>query len=196
MPERGIGFAATGPAVDWVVVMRRFDQALLFDALAKAGRLRASLMRALTEEIAAFHAAAERRSGCGGAAALCAIAAENDRCLRAAGEASFARRASTRSARTPGSGSPPLNSSSGTIPGRSAGRGSMPAPGPRNASLPPGALSASCNPAHRRLSAASVTMKSIGMSKGCGWIVAIRDSSKPTPIASGFGASAASVRSK
>jgi aminoglycoside phosphotransferase family enzyme/predicted kinase len=86
-PQGGIGFTKEGPAVDWVVVMRRFDQALLFDALAKAGRLSASLMRALTEEIAAFHDAAERRFAYGGAAALREIVAENDECLGAAEQA-------------------------------------------------------------------------------------------------------------
>ncbi|HZU87809.1 MAG TPA: AAA family ATPase, partial [Stellaceae bacterium] len=85
-----IGFVADGPAVDWVVVMRRFDQALVFDALARAGRLDAALMRALTERIAAFHAAAAPRRDCGGAAALQAIIEENDRCLRAVREAGFA----------------------------------------------------------------------------------------------------------
>jgi aminoglycoside phosphotransferase family enzyme/predicted kinase len=85
-----IGFVAEGPAVDWVVVMRRFDQALVFDALAKAGRLDASLMRALADRIAAFHAAAAPRREFGGAAALRAIVEENDRCLRASQEAGFA----------------------------------------------------------------------------------------------------------
>src|SRR5437773_5682222 len=30
-----LAFASAGPAVDWIVVMRRFDQALVFDELAK-----------------------------------------------------------------------------------------------------------------------------------------------------------------
>ena len=41
--------------VDWVVVMRRFDQAALFDELAKTDRLNASLMTELADHIAAFH---------------------------------------------------------------------------------------------------------------------------------------------
>ena len=31
--QGGVGFATDGAALDWVVVMRRFDQAMLFDAL-------------------------------------------------------------------------------------------------------------------------------------------------------------------
>ncbi len=49
-------FASEGRAIDWVVVMRRFDQALLFDALAQAGGLDQQLMDALADHIARFHA--------------------------------------------------------------------------------------------------------------------------------------------
>jgi aminoglycoside phosphotransferase family enzyme/predicted kinase len=87
--QGAIGFVEEGPAVDWVVVLRRFDQALLFDALARDGRLSAPLMRALTDRIAEFHGNAERRFTAGGAAALRALVDENDRCLKAAGEAGF-----------------------------------------------------------------------------------------------------------
>ena len=48
-------FASEGRAIDWVVVMRRFDQALLFDALAQAGGLNQQLMDALADHIASFH---------------------------------------------------------------------------------------------------------------------------------------------
>jgi aminoglycoside phosphotransferase family enzyme/predicted kinase len=83
-PEGSLGFVSQGAALDWVVVMRRFDQALLFDALAREGRLNAALMQDLTDRIAAFHAAAERRFDYGGAAALHATIAENHDCLAAA----------------------------------------------------------------------------------------------------------------
>lgn len=86
----GIGFAAAGPAVDWVVVMRRFDQAQLFDALAAAGRLDPRLIDALADHIALFHAAAERRFDHGGMAELAEIAETNHRCLAAAQPAGFA----------------------------------------------------------------------------------------------------------
>jgi uncharacterized protein len=84
-------FSHQGPALDWVVVMRRFDQDLLFDALAKSGRLEPWLMDALADHIAAFHQAAERRGDWGGAAAMIDIAEENHRCLIAAAQAGFPR---------------------------------------------------------------------------------------------------------
>ena len=84
-----LAFASAGPAVDWIVVMRRFDQELVFDELAKAGRLSASSMIELTGHIAAFHQSAEPRPGHGGAAALAAVVETNDGCLTAAREAGF-----------------------------------------------------------------------------------------------------------
>jgi aminoglycoside phosphotransferase family enzyme len=36
MPDGTIGFAGNGPAIDWLVVMRRFEQSSLFDELARA----------------------------------------------------------------------------------------------------------------------------------------------------------------
>jgi len=85
-----VGFGTQGPVVDWVVVMRRFDQAALFDELAKTGRLNASLMTELADHIAAFHQAAEPRPDRGGAAALAAVAETNHCCLMAARDAGFA----------------------------------------------------------------------------------------------------------
>ncbi|HEU0157198.1 MAG TPA: phosphotransferase, partial [Stellaceae bacterium] len=84
-----IGFFENGAELDWVVIMRRFDQNLLFDALARAGKLDAPIMDALADHIAEFHAAAESRSDRGGAAALDAVAGENRRCLSAATRAGF-----------------------------------------------------------------------------------------------------------
>ncbi len=63
-------FEGDGPAVDWVVVMRRFDQADLFDHLADARRLDGPMMRRLADELAAFHAAAEVTPRFGGSAAI------------------------------------------------------------------------------------------------------------------------------
>lgn len=57
----------SGEPVDWLVVMRRFDQGGLFDRLAERGALTPDLMRELAAEIASFHAAAERRRDFGGA---------------------------------------------------------------------------------------------------------------------------------
>ena len=86
----GVGFGTEGRVVDWVVVMRRFDQAALFDELAKTNRLNAPLMNELAHHIAAFHHAAEPRPGHGGAAALAAVVETNHRCLMAAPHAGFA----------------------------------------------------------------------------------------------------------
>jgi len=61
-----LAFDGPGPAVDWVVVMRRFEQDDLFSRMAEVGRLTPALMRQLGEEIARFHAAAAvvpRRGG-------------------------------------------------------------------------------------------------------------------------------------
>jgi uncharacterized protein len=49
-----------GEAVEWVVKMRRFDQAALYDRMAEEGRLRLDSMPLLAETIAAFHASADR----------------------------------------------------------------------------------------------------------------------------------------
>jgi uncharacterized protein len=86
----GIGFGTEGRAVDWVVVMRRFDQAALFDELAKTGRLNASMMTDLADRIADFHQLAEPCPDHGGAAALAAVAETNHNCLVAARQAGFA----------------------------------------------------------------------------------------------------------
>jgi uncharacterized protein len=90
MPDGRNGFAADGPAIDWVVVMRRFDQSSLFDALAQTGGLSWRLMNELADHIADFHALAERRFDYGGAAALTDIAETNHRCLVAAHHVGFA----------------------------------------------------------------------------------------------------------
>jgi len=85
----GVSFGTEGRVVDWVVVMRRFDQAALFDELAKTNRLNAPLMNELADHIAAFHQAAEPRPAHGGAAALAAVVETNHHCLTAAPHAGF-----------------------------------------------------------------------------------------------------------
>src|SRR6516165_924091 len=91
MPDGRVGFATDGSGIDWVVVMRRFELSLLFDALAQTGGLSASLMHELAGHIADFHAIAERQYDRGGAEALTAIAETNHRCLLEAQHAGFAR---------------------------------------------------------------------------------------------------------
>jgi hypothetical protein len=70
-----------GEPVEWLVVMKRFDQNGLCDRLARAGRLTVELMATLADEIAAFHDDAERLTGDnapgGGAAGLGAVIEEN-----------------------------------------------------------------------------------------------------------------------
>jgi len=89
MPNGQVGFAADEPAIDWLVVMRRFDQTMLFDALAKSGRLTAPLMTELAGQIATFHRSAERRPDQGNAAALAAVVETNHGCLTTARQAGF-----------------------------------------------------------------------------------------------------------
>lgn len=85
-----IGWLGDGPALDWVVVMRRFDQELLFDSLARKGGLRPRLMLDLIDHVVAFHARAGRCLDRGGAAAIAAIEKENEQCLRQAESRFFA----------------------------------------------------------------------------------------------------------
>jgi aminoglycoside phosphotransferase family enzyme/predicted kinase len=59
-----------GLPIEWLVEMNRFDQELLFDRLASAGKLDLQLMRPLAEVIAGFHMAAEQRFDHGGAAGM------------------------------------------------------------------------------------------------------------------------------
>jgi aminoglycoside phosphotransferase family enzyme/predicted kinase len=49
-----------GRVVEWVLVMRRFDQESLYDRLAEQGRLPLAAMTPLSETIATFHAGANR----------------------------------------------------------------------------------------------------------------------------------------
>lgn len=88
--EGGLSFSRNGAALDWVVVMRRFDQDLLLDRLAKAGGLSPAMMDQLADHIAAFHAKAERRLDCGGAVEMAELAEVQYRCLAAAQDAGFA----------------------------------------------------------------------------------------------------------
>ncbi len=66
----GFAFGGPGPVVDWVVVMRRFDQDTLFDRLAERGALTAPLVLHLAAQIAQFHAAAEVDADAGGLAGM------------------------------------------------------------------------------------------------------------------------------
>lgn len=71
-PDDGLQFGGSGELVDTVVEMVRFDEDLLFDRLAKAGRLDPATIDAATDAIAAFHARA-RRIECDGAQAMAEV---------------------------------------------------------------------------------------------------------------------------
>lgn len=66
----GLAFDGAGPLVDCVVVMRRFDEADLFDVMAREHRLTPDHIEALAETLARFHANAERFPKAEGAAAM------------------------------------------------------------------------------------------------------------------------------
>jgi uncharacterized protein len=87
--DGAISFAPNGEALDWVVVMRRFDQDLLFDALVETGGLDRHTMDELADHIAQFHASAERRFDHGGAAEMADLAEVQYRCLAAPSRAGF-----------------------------------------------------------------------------------------------------------
>jgi uncharacterized protein len=82
--------AAPGGPLDFVVVMRRFDQTELLENLAPAGGLSSSLGYALTAHIAAFHEKAEQRLDRGGTAAIAELIETNLRILRDCRGAGFA----------------------------------------------------------------------------------------------------------
>ena len=57
--EGALTLNGAGEAVEWVVLMRRFDQAGLFDRLAQSGHLTPELLVRLADAVAAFHDSAE-----------------------------------------------------------------------------------------------------------------------------------------
>src|SRR5277367_6042145 len=64
-------------ALDWVVVMRRFDQAQLLDRLAQRGGLSDALMRELADQVVALHRLAAPERTTDGAGPLRAVLAES-----------------------------------------------------------------------------------------------------------------------
>ena len=74
----GLTLNGDGEAVEWVLVMRRFDQDRLLSRLAEADRLSAETMTALADAVARFHDAAEpRRDAANGAQAMRWVVTEN-----------------------------------------------------------------------------------------------------------------------
>jgi aminoglycoside phosphotransferase family enzyme/predicted kinase len=85
-----VGWDGQGAALDWVVVMRRFDQHRLLDHIAETGQLSAPLMLALADHIADFHSHAELCPQQGGGAAMAEVAETNIAILRDCHSAGFA----------------------------------------------------------------------------------------------------------
>jgi aminoglycoside phosphotransferase family enzyme/predicted kinase len=83
-PDGRLSLGGMGAALDWVVVMRRFDQETLFDRMAERRQLSDQLMFDLAEQIARFHAAAEIDQESGGYPGMAATTASDARNLRAA----------------------------------------------------------------------------------------------------------------
>lgn len=76
--DAGLRLDGDGEAVEWVVVMRRFDQDRLLSSLAESGELTPEVMTALADAIAAFHAGAEeQRDPRAGAEAMRWVVREN-----------------------------------------------------------------------------------------------------------------------
>ena len=72
-------FDGSRPALDHVVVMRRFAQSDLLDAVADRGDLTPELARALGHAVAEFHLVAQPRPDRGGRAAIARVIADNER---------------------------------------------------------------------------------------------------------------------
>ncbi len=77
--DGSIALAGPGSPIDWVVVMRRFDDRLLLDALAERGALPLASMAPLGEAIRALHDAAERTPREGGRAGMSWVIDGNER---------------------------------------------------------------------------------------------------------------------
>ncbi len=63
--DGGFALGGAGVPVEWVLRMRRFDESLLFSALAKAGRLDDATLKALADTIVASHTASPVHRGNG-----------------------------------------------------------------------------------------------------------------------------------
>ncbi len=66
-----------GKPVDWIVIMRRFDDSALLDDMAGRGTLTRELMLDLADTIAAFHREAERVTEAGGLAGMRWVVEDN-----------------------------------------------------------------------------------------------------------------------
>lgn len=99
-PEGGLAFDGPGPALEPVVVMRRFAQTSLFDHLLEHGGLTPALMQALGRAVARLHGTAEQTPQFGGSAAMRRVIADNARELARVATALDGADASALTART------------------------------------------------------------------------------------------------
>ena len=76
-PGGELELGGDGEAVDWLVVMHRFDEETRFDRLAQKGALDRFAMEDLADAITRFHAAAEHRPGAGGGVGMATIVENN-----------------------------------------------------------------------------------------------------------------------
>lgn len=74
-----LAFDGEGEVLDYVVMMRRFAQSDLFDAMEQRGALTPALMHELGAGIARFHLAAAPRPDRGGSEAIGRVIADNER---------------------------------------------------------------------------------------------------------------------
>ena len=69
-PGGSLALGGSGPPIDWLVEMNRFDQDDLFDRLAAANRLDGDLMEPLADAVWDLHRSAEHRLDHGGKAGM------------------------------------------------------------------------------------------------------------------------------
>jgi uncharacterized protein len=91
--DGSLGFDGDGEILDWVVVMRQFDQKQLFDRLAERGALTEPMVAELSLGVAEFHRSAEVVPDRGGSAAMRAQIASDEENLLLGVPAIFERAA-------------------------------------------------------------------------------------------------------
>lgn len=74
--EAGFALGGDGPAVEWAVHMRRFDESCTLDRVAEGG-LSSEVVAQLARAVLAAHAKAPRRDGAAAVASLAGYIAEN-----------------------------------------------------------------------------------------------------------------------
>jgi uncharacterized protein len=83
MPDGSFSLGGGGEPVDWVVVMRRFDQSALLDKVVASRGLTGELPKKLADAVARFHVLSLPTPDFGGAGAMRALAEGNTRRLEA-----------------------------------------------------------------------------------------------------------------